>query len=42
LQSAVTYVAAKRLNKRLLFEICAVVACFISFKPERKSSCNLL
>ena len=28
-------------NKRLLFEICAVVAYFISFKPERKSSCNL-
>jgi len=29
------------LDKRLLFEICVVVAYFISFKPERKSSCNL-
>jgi len=28
-------------NKRLLFEIYVVVAYFISFKPERKSSCNL-
>jgi len=29
------------LNKRLLFEMCVVVAYFISFKPLRKSSCNL-
>jgi len=41
LQSAVTSVAATHLNKRLLFEICMVVAYFISFKPERQSSCNL-
>jgi len=41
LQSAVTSVAATLLNKRLLFEIYVVVAYFISFKPERKSSCNL-
>jgi len=41
LQSAVTSVAATRLNKRPLFEICVVVAYFTSFKPERKSSCNL-
>ena len=33
LQSAVTSVTATRLNKRLLFEICVVVAYFISFKP---------
>ena len=41
LQSAVTSVAATRLNRRLLFEICVVVAYFISFIPQRKSSCNL-
>jgi len=29
------------LDKRLLFDICVVVAYSISFKPERKSSCNL-
>jgi len=33
LQSGVISVAATRLNKRLLFEICVVVAYFISFKP---------
>jgi len=41
LQSAATHVAATR-YKRLLFEIYVVVAYLaISFKPERKSSCNL-
>ena len=29
------------LDKRLLFEICAVIAYFISFQSERKNSCNL-
>ena len=41
MQSAVTSVAATRLNKRLLFVIYVVAANFISFKPERKRSCNL-
>jgi len=31
-----------RVDKRLLFVIYVVVAYFISFKPERKSSCSLL
>jgi len=41
LQSAATCVAATRLNKRLLFVIYVVAVNFISFKPERKRSCNL-
>jgi len=35
------FCCCKTLDKRLLFEICVVVAYFISFKPERISSCNL-